>query len=85
MSRSRRKTPIFGIAGHSEKEDKRLANRMFRKREKEKIAKGQFDKLPINMNEVMNVWSMSKDGKCYWIDGKDRDNGKFMRKYFLKH
>jgi len=80
MSRSRRKTPIFGNAGHSEKQDKRLANRMFRRMEKVKIAMEKFEELPLDMNEVMNVWSMSKDGKGYWLDALTRENGKFMRK-----
>ena len=44
MSRSRKKTPIFGWAGHSEKKDKRIANRMFRKKEKLKM-------LNYNQNE----------------------------------
>lgn len=80
MSRSRKKTPIFGYAGGSEKQDKRLANRMFRRKEKVKIAIEQYDDLPTNMDEVMNVWSMSKDGKGYWEDALTIDGGKHMRK-----
>lgn len=34
MSRSKRKTPIFGRGGTSEKQDKRINNRMFRKKER---------------------------------------------------
>jgi len=80
MSRSRKKTPIFGWAGHSEKKDKRIANRMFRKKEKLKMAMGQYENLPIYMDEVMNVWSMAKDGKGYWKDALTADGGKHMRK-----
>ena len=80
MSHSRKKTPIFGNAGGSEKKDKRAANRMFRRREKIKIAMKQFESLPVYVREVMNVWSMSKDGKSYWANGLIDGGGKAMRK-----
>ena len=80
MSHSRKKTPIFGIAGGSEKKDKRIANRMFRRKEKIKIVMEQFENLPLYVREVMNVWSMSKDGKCYWVGGLTDEGGKAMRK-----
>lgn len=80
MSRSRKKTPIFGHCGHSEKKDKRFANRMFRRRTKVKIAMEQYEKLPFYMDEVMEIWAMSKDGKSYWKDALTREGGKFMRK-----
>jgi hypothetical protein len=66
MSRSRRKTPIGGHASESEKQDKRKANRKFRRREKNMIKKGNYDNLPVNMNEIINVWDMGKDGKAYF-------------------
>ncbi len=62
MSRSYRKTPIYGNAGDSEKKDKRLANRKFRK---VKPTLENEDELPIDLDEVINKWSMSKDGKHY--------------------
>ncbi len=65
MSRSYRKTPIIGNAGNSEKKDKQIANKKFRKRSKQKLHQQQLDYLPYDMNEVHNVWSMSKDGKRY--------------------
>ena len=80
MSKSKRKTPIFGNAGHSEKRDKRCANRMFRRKEHVKISMEQYDSLPIYMDEVMNAWSMSKDGKSYWKEGGIIEGGKYMRK-----
>jgi len=80
MSRSRKKTPIFGNAGGSEKKDKRLANRMFRRKEKVKIATEQYNDLPIKMDEVMNSWVMSKDGKSYWKNALTWEGGKAMRK-----
>ena len=68
------------LAGHSEKKDKRFANRMFRRRTKTKIAGQQFENLPVYVAEVMDLWSMSKDGKSYWREGLTYENGKCMRK-----
>jgi tRNA G18 (ribose-2'-O)-methylase SpoU len=80
MSHSRKKTPIFGIASGSEKKDKRAANRIFRKRTKTKISMGQFERLPLYVREIIDVWSMNKDGKCYWVGGLTDEGGKAMRK-----
>jgi len=67
MSRSYKKTPIFGhTTCKSEKEDKRINNRTFRSRERELINMERYDDCPIKMNEVRSVWSMGKDGKSYW-------------------
>jgi hypothetical protein len=64
MARSRRKTPIFGIAcAKSEKLDKRIANRRFRANEKEALRRGR--ELPTKAHHVSDVWSFSKDGKRY--------------------
>ena len=51
MSRSKRKTPIFGRGGTSEKQDKRINNRMFRK--KEQIVNSEIKK------EVLGSSSLS--------------------------
>lgn len=80
MSHSKRKTPICGHTGRSEKKDKRFANRGFRRLTKSKIAVGDFDTLPIFMSEIMNVWAMSKDGKHYWKEMPTWEGGKYMRK-----
>ena len=61
MSRSKKKTPIIGNAGTSDKEDKRRANRVFRRREKDAIRKDKDP--PEDLNEVSDVWDFSKDGK----------------------
>ncbi len=75
MSRSRRKTKIYGITtADSEKEDKRKANRKLRRLSKEKL-KGNAETLPL-LREVSNVWDFAKDGKKY--DPKITD--KLMRK-----
>jgi 4-aminobutyrate aminotransferase-like enzyme len=59
MTGSRRHTPIFGITGdNSEKQDKRRANRKFRR-----INRTREE--PIIIEEAMDVYSMAKDGKRY--------------------
>lgn len=59
MSRSRRKTPVFGFTtATSEKQDKRLANRRLRR----VVHQG---KLYVRLRDVSNVWSFDKDGKKY--------------------
>lgn len=101
MSRSYRKIKIFGNASSSEKQDKRINNRMFRRKEsilngeiKKEIPQGEHtaifeyvignygdkelteQKYPLNMNEIRNVWSMSKDGKTWWSSATKRDMSK---------
>lgn len=72
MSRSKKKTPIQGIASSdSEKEDKRDANRKFRRKTKQEIKNGE-EQLP-KLREVSNVWSFSKDGKTYREDLSDKE------------
>jgi hypothetical protein len=70
MSRSYKKTPIYGNAGDSEKKDKRLANRKFRKI---KPTLENEDELPIDLDEVMNKSSISKNGKHYSKEYYDAD------------
>ena len=65
MSRSKRKTPITGLTtADSEKEDKNLANRRFRRASKNRI---KSNKEPfINLNEVSDIWNFAKDTKRYY-------------------
>ena len=63
MSRSRKKLPITGIAKNtSDKEDKRKANRALRRIVKASVEDNQ----DLNLRDVSDVWSFSKDGKRYW-------------------
>ena len=62
MSRSKKKIPILGNCGGSDKQDKRKANRIYRRVIKELIAK---DKELPQIREISNVWSFNKDGKRY--------------------
>jgi len=64
MSRSRRNTKIIGITtAKSEKQDKREANRKFRRITKQLIKKRNWN-LP-KLRELSNVWAFAKDGKMY--------------------
>lgn len=64
MSNSIKKTPKRGITTcESEKQDKKIANRKFRKIVKDKIRK-QDEVLPL-IREVSDVWAFGKDGKIY--------------------
>jgi len=65
MSCSKKKTPISGITtAKSEKQNKRTANRRWRKKVKDTLRKG-VEILP-ELREVSNVWSFEKDGKSYF-------------------
>lgn len=64
MSRSRRKTPIRGItSSESEKDDKRIYNRRFRRAQKQVLTVNIEAELPV-LREYSNPWSMDKDGKA---------------------
>ena len=61
MSRSKRKTPKCGNAGcRSEKQDKRICNRMFRRKARQV---DDPDAKPVYAEEIMDRWAMGKDGK----------------------
>jgi len=65
MSRSRRKRPFRGITtANSEKKEKRLYNRNFRRTTKQKVndLDSGADVLP-HIQEHSNPWRMEKDGK----------------------
>jgi len=72
MSRSIRKTKIFGITtAETEKQDKRRWNRTFRKVCKTLI---RLEKeAPVNINSVTNIWSGAKDGRRYYRNATKKD------------
>ena len=78
MGKSTRKTPIVGITtASSEKDDKRLLNRSLR-RVNHQILKTDEDSDSLKqVKEVLDPWSMAKDGKTYIGPIKDQ---KLMRK-----
>ena len=67
MSRSRRRTPKAGITtSESEKEDKRTANRRFRRLVRRRLhVEPEADLLPV-LDDVSNIWWMAKDGKRWF-------------------
>ena len=70
MSRSFRKTPLIGQTKcESEKQDKRKANRLFRRISK--IATNNYGHLPVHVKEVSDVWKFGKDGTKYALGGKN--------------
>lgn len=64
MSRSRKKTPIHTIACcSSQKEDKTLANRKFRRMTSMAITNGKEP--PLSKFQAANPWDFVGDGKRY--------------------
>lgn len=72
MSRSVRKTKIFGITtAQTEKQDKRRWNRTFWKVCKKLI---RLEKeAPVKMQGVTNIWDGVKDGKQYYCGATKKD------------
>ncbi len=72
MSRSKKKNKIHGnTTAKSEKENKRDANRKYRRIVKQKIQSDETE-LP-EVREISNVWSFDKDGKRYNPNMTDKD------------
>ena len=79
MSRSYKKTPICGLTtAKSEKEDKRLANRRFRRASRNLV---KSNREPFyRLREVCNVWDFAKDGKMYYDKEAVKKYPKALRK-----
>lgn len=85
MSRSRKKNPFCKIAGGSDKLDRSLANRKFRRLAKIKI-KTSTD-LPMKLKEVSDTWSFSSDGLAYRIrcaSSKKEEDKMFVKRLMRK-
>lgn len=79
MSRSLRKTPIFGIAAaRSEADDKRMWHKRWRARERDQLATVgvETDHVTVHQNQVSNTWDMAKDGKGWFSLAQQRDIAK---------
>ena len=79
MSRSYRKTPIFGIASaRSEADDKRLWHKRWRSRQRDPLAtiEPESEILPIHRNAVSSTWSMAKDGKLWFSPRRQQEVAK---------
>ena len=79
MSRSYKHTTISAITtAQSEKRDKQLANRRFRRVSKHRV---RIEAEPlVHLNEISDVWDFQKDGKRYF----DPDEVKLFPKLFRK-
>lgn len=74
MSRSIKHSNFHKVTGtRSEKQDKQLANRKWRRNEKQALHNCKdFDNFaPIHKRENSNVYSFDGDGKAYWADMND--------------
>ena len=68
MSRSRRKTPVFGnTSATSERVGKKLWHGRFRAKERTALSstKDLSTHMPTTVLDASNVWSMEKDGRWY--------------------
>ncbi len=67
MSRSRRKTPVTGIATSiSEKDDKRMAAGRARAQSRQALLAAPGEVLAPVRHQSGNPWAFGKDGKRYW-------------------
>jgi hypothetical protein len=65
MSRSKKKTPKVGFStSETEKENKRKANRKFRRITKNRLTENDIQ-LPKKTKEISDVWSFDKGGKQF--------------------
>ena len=76
MGGSRKKSPcVSWVCCFSNKKDKRIANRIFRKLSKSRLLKG--GDLPYRLREVSDTYSFSSDGLAHWV--RDIDE-RYLRK-----
>lgn len=90
MSRSRRKTPIISntLRGlrESEKDDKSIANREFRRTNRmlinDALINDSLEEMILHdrLQEVSNIWDFIKDGKHYLDKNSKYYDDKYMRK-----
>lgn len=78
MSKSRRHTPIRGMAGGSEKKDKKYIHKKLRKKSKFLLQNLFEEYIEPKKEEMLDEWNMAKDGKIWFGDFKDKE--KLMRK-----
>lgn len=75
MSRSRRKTPMFGYTtATSEAEDKRIWHKRWRAQLRGQLSRDATtdDFLPILQRAVSSPWNMDKDGKSWFSPRQQR-------------
>jgi hypothetical protein len=75
VSRSRKKTPIFGnVIADSEAIDKKIWHSRFRHNAKQRLnTETDFDNfVDVDKREASNPYSMNKDGKRFWKFGASK-------------
>ena len=79
MSRSFKHTTISGITtATSEKRDKQLANRRFRRISRHRV---KIEREPlIDLDEISDIWDFQKDGKRYFFSDEAKKFPKLFRK-----
>lgn len=72
MARSHRKTPKTKITGThtSNRLDRAMANRKFRRKSKVKLETSQEP--PVSLREVSDVWGFESDGLARWDETDNR-------------
>lgn len=68
MSRSKKKNPFTTICGGSNKADKSIANRKFRRLSSRMIHNQDFENLPVDLDEISDTWDFSTDGLAFYYD-----------------
>lgn len=65
MSRSHKKNPFMAVCCYfSNKKDKIIANRLFRRISKNRLRKGEY---PLySLKEVSDTWNFASDGLAYY-------------------
>ncbi len=71
MSRSRRKTKIFGNCGGSDKLDKIRSSKKMRRLLK--VHYNNMDAVTPDKKDFSNIWEFNKDGKSYWRNATKKD------------
>ncbi len=74
MSRSRKKHSAAKICGCSDKKDKQIANRRFRKMTRQLLRELEMERLPKTIREVSNAYTFSSDGRAMWMPCPGPDN-----------
>ena len=80
MSRSRKKTPIFGIASaKSSKWYKAHKHGQERARSRDAIKHGEYELAEVEL-APWNEWGSPRDGQQYWFEPESQYWRKLMRK-----
>ena len=87
MSRSiKNKYFLSHACCQSEKKDKKIWHKAFRKKEKQKISSSDLEEyVTTHCREVSNPWIMGKDGKRYYLQNDLLTSIKGIAKSFYKN